>query len=166
MPETDSLMLKFRNTGGIFTNLIVITKKKHEMPFKAEKKVKIFVYGTLRKGGLAAHFLEKFPLVYPNTTLKGFSLYDGGWYPFAVPASESCVITGDVFEIPEIILPQLDEYEGPEYKRISPENQELFIYVVKADARVKGLLKVEEGDWLKYWEKKNNASGAGSAGAE
>ena len=136
------------------------------MPPKAEKKVRIFVYGTLRKRGLASHFLEKFPLVFPNATLKGFSLYDGGWYPFAVPASESCAIRGDVFEIPESILPQLDEYEGPEYKRISPENQELLIYVVKIGARVKGLPKVEEGDWLKYWEKKNNASGAFSAGPD
>lgn len=133
------------------------------MPPKTEKIVRIFVYGTLRKGGLAAHFLEKYPLVVPNTTLKGFSLYDGGWYPFAVPAPESFAIKGDVFEIPESILPQLDEYEGPEYKRITPDNQELLIYVAKEDTRVKGLIKLKEGDWLKYWEKKNNNSGPASA---
>lgn len=120
----------------------------------AGKKLRLFVYGTLRKGGVAAHFLQRFPLIVPDATLTGLSLYDAGWYPYAVPAPESCSVKGDIFEIPESSLPGLDEYEGPEYKRVFLEKYQVLIYL-KINSVTTGLPKVENGDWLTYWRKKN-----------
>ena len=115
----------------------------------------LFVYGTLRKGGVAAHFLQKFPLVSQAVSLNGFSLYDGGWYPFAVPAPEPFSIIGDIFDVPDSSFPELDDYEGPEYRRIFLEDRKLLIYL-KASPQTAGLVKVEGGDWLKYWQRKTS----------
>ena len=113
----------------------------------------LFVYGTLRKGGVAAHLLQKFPLVSHAVSLKGFCLYDGGWYPFAVPAPETFSIIGDIIDVPDNSFAELDDYEGPEYRRILLKDRKLLIYL-KANPQTKGLVKVEGGDWLIYWQRK------------
>lgn len=122
---------------------------------KAENTVRIFVYGTLRKGGVAAHFLQKYLLIARAVPLKGFALYDGGWYPFAVPVEGNQEIIGDIFEIPLSALSELDEYEGPEYRRVFLEGPEFLIYLRK-DRSTVSLKQVPEGDWLVYWETKNS----------
>ena len=96
-----------------------------------------------------------------GTRLKGYALYDAGWYPFAVPAIGSDSIVGDVFEVPEKRLTELDEYEGPDYKRVFLEEQQFFVYL-KLNQDIKDFVQVESGDWLTYWKEKmiRNISGS------
>lgn len=115
--------------------------------------VPLFVYGTLRPGGPAAHYLQGLPILKECVRLKGYALYDAGWYPFAVRASADSAITGDIFEVRAELFPELDAYEGKGYIRHFLEDQQTLIYL-KADQIIEGLPKVPNGDWLSWWEKK------------
>lgn len=120
----------------------------------AEDTILLFVYGTLRRGGLSQHFLEDCLLLERGLRLRGYALYDAGWYPFAVQADLSSSITGDLVQVPGSLMPVLDEYEGSEYIRHFRQEDKLVLYL-KKDAGVQGFLQVPGGDWLKYWEMKN-----------
>ena len=125
-----------------------------EMEVKEDAKIRLFVYGTLRKGGVSAHYLQDALLLEEKVHLKGYALYDAGWYPFAVPASSSSIITGDVFELPVSWLSVLDEYEGPEYSRKYLPEHKMLIYLQKEIGEI-DLPLVKEGDWLEYWRRKS-----------
>ena len=116
--------------------------------------VRLFVYGTLRKGGVAADYLEEQVLVQQNMQLKGFVMYDAGWYPFVVPAGPDFVITGDVYEVEESLLPVLDRYEGAGYVQHFLKEEKLLLYL-KADRDAAGFAQVQSGDWLRYWKDKS-----------
>lgn len=118
------------------------------------EKVRLFVYGTLRRRGVANHYLLQYQVKEENIWLPGFAMYDAGWYPFVVPANGALKIVGDVYEIPEWKTSVLDDYEGPEYERIWLPELEAQIYI-KADRQAKGFMKVEGGDWLRWWKEKN-----------
>lgn len=120
----------------------------------AEDTILLFVYGTLRRGGLAEHFLENYPLLQSGLRLPGYALYDAGWYPFAVRAGLSASITGDLVAVPSALMPVLDEYEGSEYVRHFRPEDKLLLYL-KKNEMVSGYPPVPEGDWLKYWKMKN-----------
>lgn len=117
------------------------------------KKVHLFVYGTLRKGGVAASYLLGQRLLQQNRQLPGFAMYDAGWYPFVIPAGPESVILGDVYEVDQSLMPTLDAYEGDGYVAHFLEQEKILLYL-KADERTQGFEKVEEGDWLSYWENK------------
>ena len=118
--------------------------------------LRLFVYGTLRKGGVAEKYLEKQLLLQQNRQLSGFVMYDAGWYPFVVPAGADSLITGDVYEVAKALLPQLDSYEGEGYVKHFIEKENLFLYL-KADENTEGFLQVEQGDWLAYWKAKQSS---------
>ena len=110
----------------------------------------LFVYGTLRKGGLSHHLLQGAQLLQQQVPLEGYALYDAGWYPVAVPAASEEVIVGDVLAVPLELWPQLDAYEGEAYERIYLADQQLWIY--QFFGAVDGLQKVPGGDWL-LWQR-------------
>ncbi len=116
--------------------------------------IRLFVYGTLRRRGVANYYLESFPLIEEGIWVNGFAMYDAGWYPFAVPDSKESQITGDIYEVPESKIPELDNYEGPEYKKILLEKWKALIYI-KSDGISAGYQKVPDGDWLKYLKDKS-----------
>lgn len=86
----------------------------------------IFVYGTLRKGGVANHLMGDSTWL-GSAKLSG-QLFKIDWYPGAIyqPESSSRVI-GDLYEVSNQKLQELDDYEGcasdhpqpHEYRRIN-----------------------------------------------
>lgn len=69
----------------------------------------LFVYGTLRSGGPAAHVLAGCELV--GTAEVAGTLYDLGEYP-ALMLYGSTPVAGEVWRCPVGLLARLDEYEG------------------------------------------------------
>lgn len=120
----------------------------------AEDGIRLFVYGTLRRRGVAKHFLQEYAVKEEGVWVSGFAMFDAGWYPFVVPAAENSRIVGDLYEIPQWKMAELDEYEGPGYTKSYLEKLQAFIYV-KADGDATGFPKVPGGDWLEYWERKS-----------
>jgi len=127
---------------------------------------RVFVYGTLRAGevndlnvaagrhGIAA------PALLGAGTVAG-RLYDFGSYPGLVLDDAAGPVTGDVYDIPEALLPVLDEIE-----EVYPGQATLFLraecpvmlggvavacllYPVGEEA-VAGLPLVPAGDWVAY----------------
>ncbi|GAL83583.1 gamma-glutamylcyclotransferase family protein ytfP [Sporocytophaga myxococcoides] len=111
---------------------------------------KIFVYGTLRKGGTAYHLMSSCMLLEEGITVSGFKLYDAGEYPFAFYTADPMdIITGDMFEIKEDILISLDEYEGEEYRKKVLPGFDCYIYILNKN-NAPFLPVVSGGDWLLY----------------
>lgn len=112
----------------------------------------IFVYGTLRRGGMYAHYLAHSELIKERYVLPGYALYDyQQWYPYLVERSDSSVV-GDIYQVSESALPALHELEGVDeqlYKFIYLPDHECYTYL-KYDEDVSGLTYIEEGDWLSY----------------
>lgn len=77
---------------------------------------RVFVYGTLMRGCPAHDLLQSARFVDASRTAPAFELVDLGPYPGLV-AGGATAVAGEVYEIPDSLLPRLDEYEGPDYDR-------------------------------------------------
>ncbi len=111
---------------------------------------KLFVYGTLKKGFPLHHYLSHARFL-GEASLKGFQMYDLGWYPGIVPGEG--VVYGEVYEVGPATLALLDEVEE-EYERKlleivfpSGEKTEAFVYIYQGD--IKGKAFVPKGCWEK-----------------
>lgn len=127
---------------------------------------RVFVYGTLRAGevndlnaaaqrhGIAA------PTLLGTATVAG-RLYDFGTYPGLVLDAAAGPVVGDIYDIPDALLPVLDEIE-----EVYPGQATLFVrgqcavqqegkaiacllYPV-AEAAVATLPHIGSGDWVAY----------------
>jgi gamma-glutamylcyclotransferase (GGCT)/AIG2-like uncharacterized protein YtfP len=92
--------------------------------------VKLFVYGTLRRGfhNPAYEYISKHFNLVGEATVRG-KLYDLGKYPAAVSTSEEAFIKGELYELKEAgefewAIEQLDDYEG-----LNPEEGETQLYL-------------------------------------
>jgi gamma-glutamylcyclotransferase (GGCT)/AIG2-like uncharacterized protein YtfP len=116
----------------------------------------IFVYGTLRRGGLRA-----MPGLFPHSKFIGQafvagSLYDMGEYPGLVLDESSSTVSGEVYEIDDEILNELDEIEASSlYQRrqvevlVGDERMLCWIYVGDSELCPKGVL-ITSGDWIEH----------------
>lgn len=73
-------------------------------------EVRLFVYGTLKRGEAAANLLHDARFVGEACAL-GFALVDTGAYP-AMIADANGVVSGEVWVVDAARLPALDDYEG------------------------------------------------------
>jgi gamma-glutamylcyclotransferase (GGCT)/AIG2-like uncharacterized protein YtfP len=73
---------------------------------------RLFVYGTLRRGE-SNHFMLASGAVFvrADRTLPVWTLHDLGEYP-ALVAGGCSAVEGEVFEVPEELLIELDAFEG------------------------------------------------------
>src|SRR4051794_39867785 len=79
----------------------------------------LFVYGTLKRGGVRHRFLGDARLVGPASTLPRYALYDLGSYP-GMKAGDG-VVRGEVYEVDMGLIPRLDAVEGaPDLFRREP----------------------------------------------
>ena len=119
--------------------------------------MKLFVYGSLKKGGKYHSYLEEATLVSDHAVAQG-GLYDTGMgYP-AMVLSEPGEVIGEVYEIPDELWPALDDLEG----YVGTEKMNLFnkltitievagekmaavVYVVQNQQQLK--TKVPNGIW-------------------
>lgn len=72
----------------------------------------LFVYGSLKRGYRLHHHLQSSVFKGVACTEPGYALYRLGWYPGMVIEAEYGGVTGELFEILESLLPELDEVEG------------------------------------------------------
>jgi len=114
-------------------------------------KHKVFVYGTLRRG-LGNHgYLANSRLV-GEATINGYEMFDYGYFPAVVKGNG--VIHGEIYEISDKTLKQLDTLEGhPKfYLRMEEKTwagQFVWLYTMQA-SKVEGMTRVTSGDWLEH----------------
>lgn len=71
----------------------------------------VFVYGTLKTGQRNwQHFLA--PQQGRKATMRGLELHDTGFYPMAIEADPDKVVVGELFEVNDEQLADLDRLEG------------------------------------------------------
>ncbi len=123
--------------------------------------MKVFVYGTLRSGYGNNVLLHNATFLGEATT--NGTMYSMGYIPFVSLKSRDTVVHGEVYEINEDILRNLDRLEGynarmPEhsfYNRSLVETSpygEAFIYHI--DSREAEHNKIPSGDWRVYLEER------------
>ncbi len=77
---------------------------------------KVFVYGTLKKGFCNHHFLEKSRFLGKAETLNKYALYLKDYYPFVTEYEKISIIKGEVYQINQQQLQQIDILEEvPDY---------------------------------------------------
>lgn len=116
----------------------------------------VFVYGSLR-GGSARSMSRRFPesKFIADAKVKG-SLYDLGPYPGLVLKESNSVVVGEVYEVDDELLQQLDEFEASSnYLRkqveISLGTQRAMCWTYEPDPDFYSLhALIASGDWLEY----------------
>ena len=110
----------------------------------------IFVYGTLRPGGLSEHLMDGSRWRRRATTAPIYTLWHLSWYPGMTERGATAVL-GDVFEVPTSKLAYLDEYEGDSYRRtevVLADGSTATAWVLRYPPI--GRLKIDGGDWLEH----------------
>jgi gamma-glutamylcyclotransferase (GGCT)/AIG2-like uncharacterized protein YtfP len=80
---------------------------------------RVFVYGTLRRGG-SNHFRMDGAEFLSPATVKG-RLYQIDWYPGLVLDDFGDEIIGEVYQVSGTVLEELDRFEGAEYRRLQTQ---------------------------------------------
>lgn len=74
---------------------------------------RVFVYGTLKRGGDNHHYLAYQQFLGAARTTAGYTLYSLGDYPGMVRASQDTAgVTGELWAVDAACLQQLDLLEG------------------------------------------------------
>jgi len=130
---------------------------------------RIFVYGTLRRGGVRAIEVHFPPAEFVASAHVSGILYDLGPYPGLRLDGEQPV-TGEIYQVDDAVLEALDAYEGfnpiepelSEYQRRSvaaflADGLSLDCHVYEMQfARTTGCSAVAGGDWIAYIESRDS----------
>jgi gamma-glutamylcyclotransferase (GGCT)/AIG2-like uncharacterized protein YtfP len=124
----------------------------------------VFVYGSLRRGGVGAMSI-RFPnsKFIANAQVNG-SLYDLGAYPGLLLDESKSLVTGEVYEVDDEILNQLDEFESSsDYLRrqvnvdIGNDITKSWIYVPEHSSEFNSeRTLIKSGDWMEHTETKTD----------
>jgi gamma-glutamylcyclotransferase (GGCT)/AIG2-like uncharacterized protein YtfP len=116
----------------------------------------VFIYGTLRRGG-AGSMSMRFPKSKFIAEAKANgSLYDLGRYPGLVSDESNSLVVGEVYEVDDELLDELDEFEASSnYVRnqveVSFAGQKTNCWTYEPDAEFYRLEKlITSGDWIEY----------------
>ncbi len=110
--------------------------------------VRLFVYGSLKRGFENESVLEGAKFVQEARTVPGYVLFDMGSYP-ALVAHGDGVVHGEIFDVPETMLSMLDSFESDPYQRDIIQlhaTQDAHTYLVK-HAHVKHFPILADGRW-------------------
>ena len=116
----------------------------------------VFVYGTLRRGGVRA-----MPELFPGSEFVGVAgvrgrLYDFGEYPGLLLNGASSPVAGEVYEVGEDVLKKLDDIEVPAYYsrsevEVSLGGESVKCWVYEPDLSLyPGRTLITSGDWIEY----------------
>ena len=111
----------------------------------------VFVYGTLRRGASNHGHMDGSSHI-SHANAKGH-LYQVDWYPGLVIDPQGHEVAGEVYSVPSEMMDDLDQYEGPEYKRIKGTvtncaGESLDVWIWEWKKPTDGLKKIPNGDWL------------------
>lgn len=116
----------------------------------------VFVYGTLRRGGVRA-----MPGLFPGARFVGGggvrgSLYDLGEFPGLLLEESGPPVVGEVYEVDEEVLDRLDEIEATSFYRrervevsLGGRRAECWVYVYDPALYPGGAL-ITSGDWIEH----------------
>ena len=125
----------------------------------------VFVYGTLRRGGARA-MSGRFPnsKFIADAKVSG-SLYDLGAFPGLLLNDSNSLVIGEVYEVDDEILNQLDDIEASSYysrKQIKislgTHRKVCWIYEPNPESYSFHTL-ITSGDWIEYAKTKTNWPG-------
>jgi gamma-glutamylcyclotransferase (GGCT)/AIG2-like uncharacterized protein YtfP len=113
-------------------------------------EVRLFVYGSLKRGGAHAAEMAGAAFLGSAVTAPGYGLWRVGDYPALCPASGGTV-TGELYLVSPGLLRELDAFEGcPElYRRIEirlSTGEPAQAYAMGEEAIV-GAPQIERGTW-------------------
>jgi gamma-glutamylcyclotransferase (GGCT)/AIG2-like uncharacterized protein YtfP len=130
----------------------------------------VFVYGTLRRGSARAMSI-RFPKsrLVAEAKVSG-SLYDLGAYPGLLLDESNSLVIGEVYEVDDEILNNLDDFESSSHYwrkqvkiSIGTHIKKCWIYAPNPEAFSRHTL-ITSGDWIEYAKTKTDWSE--SAGAD
>jgi gamma-glutamylcyclotransferase (GGCT)/AIG2-like uncharacterized protein YtfP len=125
----------------------------------------VFVYGTLRRGGAGAMSI-RFPdsKFIADAKVSG-SLYDLGAYPGLLVNESNSLVTGEVYEVDDGILNELDDFEASSnYWRkqveisLDTHRKVCWTYEPKPEFYAPRTL-ITSGDWIEYAKTKTDWPG-------
>ena len=124
----------------------------------------VFIYGSLRRGSERAMSIT-FPdaRFIAEATVCG-SLYDFGPYPGLILDGSTSIVTGEVYEVDDALLKQLDDFEASSnYYRKSVEisfgGDKSCGWTYEPDPEFHTLLTpIPSGDWIEYSRTKRDAT--------
>jgi gamma-glutamylcyclotransferase (GGCT)/AIG2-like uncharacterized protein YtfP len=125
----------------------------------------VFVYGTLRRGGAGAMSI-RFPSskFIADAKVSG-SLYDLGAYPGLLVNESNSLVTGEVYEVDDGILNELDDFEASSnYWRkqveisLDTHRKVCWTYEPKPEFYAPRTL-ITSGDWIEYAKTKTDWPG-------
>lgn len=110
---------------------------------------RVFVYGTLRRGGSNEHRMAGGRFIAP-ATVRG-RLYHIDWYPGLVLDPQGDVVTGEIHEVDAALFAALDVYEGSEYRKSTTTSEGVAgepVILWEWDGPVDESRRILAGDWL------------------
>jgi len=122
----------------------------------------VFVYGTLRRGGL-----RSMPDLFPGARFVGRaevggSLYDLGAHPGLLLDASGSSVTGEVYEIDDAMLNELDAIEAPSHYRreqveasLGDHRTTCWVYGPDPEFYPRRTL-ITSGDWIEYAKTKTD----------
>jgi gamma-glutamylcyclotransferase (GGCT)/AIG2-like uncharacterized protein YtfP len=130
----------------------------------------VFVYGTLRRGGAGAMSL-RFPAAqFIAAATVGGSLYDLGAYPGLLLAESSSRVTGEVYEVDDELLHELDAFEASSHYwrqqveiALGTQRKLCWTYAPQPEVCARQTL-ITSGDWIEYARTKTDPSGDAQTG--
>ena len=111
--------------------------------------VKLFVYGSLRKGCGLHYLIEDNSKSYGISKLYGFELYTKNYiYPSCI-IKEGSYIIGETYDVSDEVIEELDLIElSSDFKKIIYNGMVMYIFDV--DQITNDHIKVHNGDWVEY----------------
>ena len=125
----------------------------------------VFVYGTLRRGG-ARSMSVRFPSAkfIADAEVSG-SLYDLGAYPGLLLSESNSQVIGEVYEVDDEVLNELDDFEASTHYRRKPVEISLgthrmagWTYEPRPEFHPLRTL-IKSGDWIEYAGTKTDRPG-------
>jgi gamma-glutamylcyclotransferase (GGCT)/AIG2-like uncharacterized protein YtfP len=117
------------------------------------KSERVFVYGTLRRGGSNHYRMDGAEFVTAGT-VRG-RLYQIDWYPGLILEGNVDQIVGEIYQVSPSVLDELDSFEGPEYRRVRVDvacagdhGSPLSAWVWEWLGPVDEVRRIKSGDWL------------------
>lgn len=109
-----------------------------------DKRILLFVYGTLKRGGYNSYLLKKAKFLGEGETLDKFAMYvnGSGSVPFVIKNEKVSTIKGELYEVDKKTLKEVDSLEGHPF----------FYKREKVQVRLKDSGEVVEA-WMYFWRK-------------